>query len=85
MANLIAGTILTFSFAMLEVSDGLILALKEKYYPITKMIYQLMGRIDPGAPSVACALGVIGMIILTLSLLIAGKLLGKKIGQLFRA
>lgn len=85
MANLIAGTILTFSFAMLEVSDGLILAMKEQYYPITKMIYQLMGRIDPNAPSVACALGVIGMIILTASLLIAGKILGKKMGQLFRA
>ena len=85
MANLIAGTILTFSFAMLEVSDGLILAMKEHYFPITKMIYQLMGRIDPNAPSVACALGVIGMIILTASLLVAGKLLGKKMGQLFRA
>src|SRR4030095_13355854 len=48
MANLLAGTILTFAFAMLEVSDGLILAMKEGYYPITKMIYQLMGRLDPG-------------------------------------
>ncbi|MBI5384774.1 MAG: iron ABC transporter permease [Verrucomicrobia bacterium] len=85
MANLIAGTILTFSFAMLEVSDGLILAMKEQYYPLTKMIYTLMGRIDPNAPGVACALGVVGMVILTASLLIAGKILGKKMGQLFRA
>ena len=85
MANLIAGTILTFSFAMLEVSDGLILAMKEQYFPLTKMIYQLMGRIDPNAPGVACALGVIGMVILTVSLLVAGKILGKKMGQLFRA
>ena len=85
MANLIAGTILTFSFAMLEVSDGLILAMREQFFPITKMIYQLMGRIDPSASSVACAMGVVGMVILTASLLIAGKLLGKKIGQLFRA
>jgi len=85
MANLIAGTILTFSFAMLEVSDGLILAMKERYFPITKMIYELMGRIDPNAPAVACALGVVGMAILTASLFIAGKLLGKKMGQLFRA
>lgn len=85
MANLIAGTILTFSFAMLEVSDGLILAMRQKFFPITKTIYELMGRIDPNAPSVACALGVVGMVILTLSLLVAGKLLGKRIGQLFRA
>lgn len=85
MANLVAGTILTFSFAMLEVSDGLILAMKENYFPITKMIYQLMGRLDPNAPSVACALGVVGMVLLTASLLVAGRLLGKKMGQLFRA
>jgi iron(III) transport system permease protein len=85
MANLIAGTILTFAFAMLEVSDGLILAMRQQYFPITKMIYELMGRIQPDAPSVACALGVVGMAILTTSLLIAGKLLGKKMGQLFRA
>ncbi len=85
MANLIAGTILTFSFAMLEVSDGLILAMREQYFPITKMIYQLMGRIEPNAPAIACALGVIGMVILTASLFVASKLLGKRMGQLFRA
>jgi iron(III) transport system permease protein len=83
--HLIAGTLLTFSFAMLEVSDGLILAMKDVYFPLTKMIYVLMGRIDPGAPGIACALGVIGMLLLTTSLLLAGRLLGKKLGQLFRA
>jgi iron(III) transport system permease protein len=85
MANLIAGTVLTFSFAMLEVSDSLILAMREQYFPITKMIWQLMGRIDPNAPGLACALGVVGMAILAVSLLVAGKILGKKTGQLFRA
>ncbi|MCX6906155.1 MAG: iron ABC transporter permease [Verrucomicrobia bacterium] len=85
MANLIAGTILTFSFAMLEVSDGLILAMREQFYPLTKMIYAVMGRIDPNSPGVACALGVVGMVILTASLLVAGSILGKKMGQLFRA
>jgi iron(III) transport system permease protein len=84
MANLIAGTILTFAFAMLEVSDGLILAMKERYFPITKAIYQLLGRIDPNSASIACALGVLGMIILTLSLFIAARILGRKMGQLFR-
>lgn len=84
-ANLIAGTILSFAFAMLEVSDGLILAIREQFFPITKMIYQFMGRIEPSAPSIACAMGVIGMIILMASLFIAGKLLGKKLGQLFKA
>jgi iron(III) transport system permease protein len=84
-ANLIAGAILTFSFAMLEVSDGLLLAMRETFYPITKMIYQHMSRIEPSAPGDASALGVIGMVLLATSLLVAGKLLGKKLGQLFRA
>jgi iron(III) transport system permease protein len=84
-AHLVAGTILTFSFAMLEVSDSLILAMREQYFPITKMIYQLMGRIEPNAPSVACALGVVGMVILSASLLLAGRILGRRMGQLFRA
>jgi len=84
-AHLVAGTVLTFSFAMLEVSDSLILAMREQYFPITKMIYSLMGRIEPNAPSVACALGVIGMVILAGSLLVAGHVLGRKMGQLFRA
>jgi iron(III) transport system permease protein len=85
MANLIAGTILTFSLAMLEVSDGLILAMKEDYFPITKMIWLLMGRIDPAAGGVACALGVVGMCILAVSLFAASRLLGRRLGQLFRA
>jgi iron(III) transport system permease protein len=85
MANLVAGTVLTFAFAMLEVSDSLILAMREQYFPITKSIYQLMGRIEPDAPSTACALGVVGMVILAASLLLAGRLVGKRLGQLFRA
>lgn len=84
-ANLVAGGILTFAFAMLEVSDSLILAQRDRFYPMTKMIWQLMGRIDPSAPSVASALGIVGMLILLASLGIAGKLMGRRLGQLFRA
>jgi len=83
-ANLIAGTILTFSFAMLDVSSGMILAQEADYYPVTKAIYSLMGRITPIAPSVACALGVLAMLFLAVSLALASKLLGQKMGQLFR-
>lgn len=85
LAHLVAGTILTFAFAMLEVSDSLILAMRESYAPITKMIYLLLGRIEPDAPAVACALGVVGMVILTASLLVTSRLLGRRMGQLFRA
>jgi len=85
MANLVAGTVLTFSYAMLEVSDSLILAMREKFFPITKAIYSLVGRVEPNAPSVASALGVLGMLLLAASLFGASKVLGKRLGQLFRA
>jgi iron(III) transport system permease protein len=84
-ANLIAGTILTFSFAMLDVSSGMILAQESAFYPVTKAIYMLMGRITPTAPSIACALGVLAMLLLAASLALASKLLGQKMGQLFKA
>lgn len=83
-ANLIAGTILTFAFAMLEVSDSLILAMNEDFFPITKTIWVLMGRIDPASGAVACALGVLGMALLGSALVAASLLLGKRFGQLFR-
>src|SRR5690606_8736221 len=51
-ANLIAGTILTFSFAMLDVSTGMILAQESQFFPVTKAIYALMGRITPTAPAI---------------------------------
>jgi len=85
MANLIAGTVLTFSFAMLEVSDSLILAMKERYFPMTKAIWALLGRIEPDSVSVASAMGILGMLLLAVSLVIASKSLGKRMGQLFRA
>jgi iron(III) transport system permease protein len=83
-ANLVAGAILAFSFAMLEVSDSLILALKDAYYPITKAIYILIGRIEDGF-FVASALGVWAMVFLALAIILAGSILGKKLGMLFRA
>ena len=83
MANLVAGAILSFSFAMLEVSDSLILAVKEQYYPITKAIYALMGRIADGS-YMASAMGMLGMVLLACSLLATGRVLGKKMGELFK-
>ena len=84
-ANLIAGSILTFSFAMLDVSNGMILAQESQFYPVTKAIYSLMGRITPTAPSVACALGVLSILLLAASLYAASRLLSRKIGLLFKA
>lgn len=84
-ANLVAGTILTFSFAMLEVSDSLLLAMESRFAPITRGIYELMGRPSPEASSVACALGVLAMLLLGTSLLFSSRILGRKMGSLFKA
>ena len=83
-ANLIAGAVLSFSFAMLEVSDSLILASKEQYYPITKAIYALLGRLADG-PYIASAMGILGLLLLAGSLFIAGRFFGRRMGELFRA
>jgi iron(III) transport system permease protein len=82
--NLVAGGLLAFSFAMLEVSDSMILAQQAQYFPITKAIYTLASVLGEG-PALAAALGVWSMVFLTLTLLAAGNLLGKKLGALFRA
>ncbi|HMO25450.1 MAG TPA: ABC transporter permease subunit, partial [Tepidisphaeraceae bacterium] len=83
LANLIAGGLLAFAFAMLEVSDSLILAQKAEYFPITKAIYELSQRLGDGV-YIASALGVWAMILLTLTILSANTLLGKKMGAIFR-
>jgi iron(III) transport system permease protein len=84
IANLVAGGILSFAFAMLEVSSSLILAMEKRFFPITKAIYYLFGRVGDG-PYIASAMGMLGMILLIISLVIAGRFLGKKMGELFRA
>lgn len=83
LANLIAGALLAFAFAMLEVSDSLILAQRAVHYPITKAIYELSQRLGDGL-YVASALGVWAMILLTLTILSANAMLGKKMGAVFR-
>ena len=69
---------------MLDVSDSLVLAQRVTYYPITKAIYELSMRLGDGF-YVASALGVWAMILLTLTLLLAAALVGRKMGALFRA
>jgi iron(III) transport system permease protein len=84
MANVLAGGIISFSAAMMEVSDSLVLALQEQYYPITKAIYGLNLRLGDG-PYVASALGIVGTILVAACLIAANRLLGKSMGELFRA
>ena len=82
-ANLIAGGLLAFAFAMLEVSDSLVLAQRTDYYPITKAILDISQRLGDGM-YVAAALGVWAMALLTLTILSANAFLGKKMGAIFR-
>lgn len=83
VANIIAGALLAFSFAMLAVSEPLILAQQQADYPITKAIYTFLNRLGDG-PYIASAMGVWGMALLTVTLVGASVLLGKKLGSIFR-
>ncbi|HTW94871.1 MAG TPA: ABC transporter permease subunit [Tepidisphaeraceae bacterium] len=82
-ANLIAGALLAFAFAMLEVSDSLILAQKQEYFPITRALVELSQRLGDGI-YIASALGVWAMVLLALTILTANALLGKRLGAAFR-
>jgi iron(III) transport system permease protein len=83
--SLIAGTILTFCFAMLEVSDSLILAMESRFAPITRGIYEIMGRPSPDSAALASALGVLAMVLLGGGMLVGSRLMGQRMGAFFRA
>ena len=82
-ANLAAGALLAFSFAMLEVSDSLILARKVTDYPITKAIWDLYNRLGEGQ-FIASALGVWAMALLVVTIVATSRLLGRRLGAVFR-
>lgn len=81
--SLAAGAILTFSFSMLEVSDSLVLAQKRDFWPITRVIYDLVNILGPG-PSIACAFATWAMLFLGASLAAAAALGGKSLSSLLR-
>jgi len=83
--SLVAGFILTFCFAMLEVSDSLILAMEARFAPITRAIYEVTGRPSPDSAGLACALGVLAMGILAAGLFAGSRLMGRRLGSFFRA
>lgn len=82
-ANLMAGGLLAFSFAMLEVSDSLMLAQREPQYPITKAIFELFQLLGEGR-YVASALGVWAMVFLAITIAGVSILLGRRLGAIFR-
>lgn len=78
--HLYAGALLTFAYSMIEVSDSLFLALEEKYYPIAKAMYALIGR--PDGIELASALGVIVMATLGIIFYFSQKLTGSNLKTL---
>jgi iron(III) transport system permease protein len=81
--SFLAGGILVFSRSMLEVSDSLILAFDRQTYPMTKAIWSLASIPASGMES-ASVLGCWGMLLLLVTFAIASKVLGKRLGGLFR-
>ena len=81
--SLAAGGILAFAFAMLEVSDSLILAQQAQHFPVTKAIYALLSTLGNGN-EIASALGVWAMIFLGVAIAGAFVLVGRRGGSLFR-
>jgi len=82
-ANIIAGAILSFMFAVLEVSESMVLAAKSEFFPVTREIYNLLGKI-PDGDYVASALGMLCMLFLSAGLITASLLMGRKLGRMFR-
>ncbi len=82
-SSILGAAILAFAFSMLEVSDSLILAMQQQHYPITKAIYMLLGRLADG-DYIASAMGILGTALLALALIITNRLLGKRLGDMFR-
>lgn len=83
LANLVAGALLVFTFSLLDVSDSIILAQKSAWFPITRAILELSQRLGDGY-YIASALGVWMMLVLTATLLATNRLLGRKMGAVFR-
>jgi iron(III) transport system permease protein len=82
-ANILAGGLLAFSFAMLEVSDSLMLAQKQIHYPITKALFELFQLLGNGR-YLAAAFGVWAMSFLFITILGINRLIGRRLGNIFQ-
>ena len=60
--HIAVGAILTFAYSMIEVSDSILLAMEVRFYPVSKAIYNLMGR--PDGVELASALGTVVMLVM---------------------
>jgi iron(III) transport system permease protein len=83
MASLIAGGILAFTYAMLEISTTLILVSRDDQATMTWGIFHYLD--DPRyGMNVASAMGALLIVFVAASLLIVSRVFGKQMGALFR-
>jgi iron(III) transport system permease protein len=82
-SSLAAAALMVFSSSMLEVSDSLILAQKREFWPITRVIYDLVGNLG-SAPAIACAFAAWAMLFLAATLAAAAAFLGKNPTAVFK-
>ena len=71
--SLSGGLLLVFAFSMLEVSSGMILAQESRFFPISKALYSILGRITPEASAIASAVSLLGVSGVALILWIANR------------
>ncbi len=83
MGNRVAGGLVVFGLPNAGVRDSMILAQQSRYYPITRAIFAFTERLGDGA-YIASAMGAWGMALLTVTLVGASAILGKKLGSIFR-
>jgi iron(III) transport system permease protein len=82
--GLAAGALLAFSASVLEVSDSLILAQRRDFFPLTKVMFNLVDILGAG-PAIACAVAAWAMLFLAAAFAAAAALTGRSLGEVFRA
>lgn len=81
-ANVAAAALFVFSFSVLEVSDSLLLAQRQQFFPLPRVILELSQILGPGL-ALASALGSWAMLLLATTLAAAILLIGRRAGRLF--
>jgi ABC-type Fe3+ transport system permease subunit len=81
--GIIAGGILAFVNAVVEISTTLFLTPSLKQASLSFAIYQYI--YNPRGKGPASALGVFAILLVSISILVVRKILGKSMGNIFRA
>ena len=83
IGNLLAGGLLTFVFSMFEVSCSLLLLQRPEVFSFAPALYKVANDAQRGVYE-ASAFGLLGMLVLAVSLVLASRFLGRRMGEVFR-